>query len=621
MSTGTKTSLYMTDKIVIGVVIVGGTDPSLAFSAAEIALIKAQVLQGSHFLQGADYRAKIRFQYDFQEVTVDVADPISCPTYESCEAPWRNAALQKLGYNTSVEYVDAIIASKKTKWGYVAYFTKYKLKHFAYASGVRLVMNYSNDGWGPSLIHRVFAHESCHIFGAADEYGPCTCNPSGQNHVTNQNCVNCKTPQLPHVTCLMDKNVFSLCTWSRGQIGWGYFKESNLPIANFATWAAQGNVKVITGDFNGNGKTDIALVGGPGWGTQPVAFSNGDGTFNVTNQAIANFAVWAAQAGVKVITGDFNGNGKTDIALVGGAGWGTQPIAFSNGDGTFNVTNQPITNFASWAVTPGVKVITGDFNGNGKTDIALVGGHGWGTQPVAFSNGDGTFNVTNQPITDFAIWATQAGVEVITGDFNGNGKTDIALVGGPGWGTQPVAFSNGDGTFNVTNQPITNFASWAVTPGVKIITGDFNGNGRTDIALVGGPGWGTQPVAFSNGDGTFNVTNQPITNFATWASAPGLRIISGDFNGNGKTDIALVGGNGWHTVPLAFSNGDGTFGVSNINVQNFASWAITPNVKVVIGDFNKDGLMDLALLGGAGWATQPMASYQKGSYETVAGAV
>ena len=87
---------------------------------------------------------------------------------------------------------------------------------------------------------------------------------------------------------------------------------------------------------------------------------------------------------------------------------------------------------------------------------------------------------------------------------------DIALVRQtPGWASIPVAFSNGDGTWNITNGGAPNFIpNWANQPGVRVVTGDFNGNRLTDIALVRQtPGWASIPVAFANGDGTWNITN------------------------------------------------------------------------------------------------------------------
>jgi hypothetical protein len=281
--------------------------------------------------------------------------------------------------------------------------------------------------------------------------------------------------------------------------------------------------------------------------------ASSNGGLAVTNAPVGPFAGWAATPNVQVLVGDFNGDGLTDVALIGAAGWATMPVAFSNGDGTFNVTNLPITNFAGWAATANAKAIVGDFNGDGLADVALIGAAGWATMPVAFSNGDGTFNVTNLPITNFAAWATSANVQILVGDFNGDGKADVFLTGVSGWATMPVAFSNGNGSFNVTNLPITNFAAWAATANAKALVGDFNGDGKADVALTGPSGWATLPVAFSNGNGTFNVTNQPIINFAGWAATANAKPLIGDFNGDGKADVALTGPSGWATMPVAFS--------------------------------------------------------------------
>jgi hypothetical protein len=128
------------------------------------------------------------------------------------------------------------------------------------------------------------------------------------------------------------------------------------------------------------------------------------------------------------------------------------------------------------------------------------------------------------------------------------------------------------------------FGSWASTVGVTAIAGDFDGDGKSDIALTGGAGWNTLPVAFSNGNGSFRVTNITISSFATWATTAGAIPVSGDFDGDGASDIALVGGRRWNSIPVAFSNHDGTFNVTNGTVGTFASsWAQTPNAVPVCG--------------------------------------
>ncbi|MFE2245728.1 trypsin-like serine protease [Streptomyces lavendulae] len=339
-------------------------------------------------------------------------------------------------------------------------------------------------------------------------------------------------------------------------------------------------------DFNGDGRTDLALTGGQGWICLPVAMSKGDATFDVScNAPGMDWGNWAATPNVKLVSGDLNGDGRTDLALTGGQGWTCLPVAMSKGDATFNITcNTPGMYWGDWAAENGVKVISGDLNGDGKTDLALTGGAGWTCLPVAMSKGDGTFNVScNTPGMDWANWAATPNVKLVSGDLNGDGKTDLALTGGQGWTCLPVAISKGDGTFNITcNTPGMYWGDWAAENGVKVISGDLNGDGKTDLALTGGPGWTCLPVAMSKGDATFNVScNAPGMYWGDWAAEKGVKVISGDLNGDGKTDLALTGGQGWTCLPVAMSKGDATFNVScNTPSMYWGEWAAENGVKV-----------------------------------------
>ncbi len=77
----------------------------------------------------------------------------------------------------------------------------------------------------------------------------------------------------------------------------------------------------------------------------------------------------------------------------------------------------------------------------------------------------------------------------------------------------------------------------------------------TDLVEVGAANWASIPMASSNGDGSFTVTNLAVDTFATLATSPGVQIVSGDFNGDGKTDLAAIGVASWASVPVAFSTG------------------------------------------------------------------
>ena len=200
----------------------------------------------------------------------------------------------------------------------------------------------------------------------------------------------------------------------------------------------------------------ITLAGAPGFITIPLAASNGNGSFTVTNAPTPNFPIWAIDSRVRKLVGDFNGDGRADLALIGGwtngsTPWHTIPLAFSNGEvgGTFRVTNEDVGAFGGWATAAAAKLV-GDFNGDGRTDIVLLEGspdEWWWTIPLAFSNGNGTFRITNYgsppnhircarpPISQgdhddcFEKWAKSALAAKLVGDFDGDGRSDIALTG------------------------------------------------------------------------------------------------------------------------------------------------------------------------------------------------
>ncbi len=227
LSTGTPTSRYLIGSVAVGLVLVSRDHGAEAMTDAERTKILQEVQAGLDWLADAEPRAHLSWSYDIRPVTLSIAPGpyagVSEP-FERLERGWRDAALAALGYAAGrpgyQQYAKDLRAALGTSWAYIVFFTKYPLHHFAYAIWEKVVMHYDNDGWGPDNIHRVFAHESCHIFGAADEYGSCSCGGShGHLGAPNNNCVNCFPPGS-QVPCLMNANTLSVCEWTRRQLGW-----------------------------------------------------------------------------------------------------------------------------------------------------------------------------------------------------------------------------------------------------------------------------------------------------------------------------------------------------------------------------------------------------------------
>jgi hypothetical protein len=319
---------------------------------------------------------------------------------------------------------------------------------------------------------------------------------------------------------------------------------------------------VAVGDFNGDGKLDLAVVDYD-TGVVCILLGNGDGTFRPQVQYAAGTFPRA------VAVGDFNGDGKLDL-VVANSGGNNVSVLLGNGDGTFKAA----VNYSTGS-SPG-SVAVADFNGDGKLDLA-VANSGSNNVSVLLGNGDGTF----QAAVNYPTSAQPSSVAV--GDFNRDGKLDLVTANGSS-NNVSVLLGNGDGTF----KPHVDYPVAADAASVTIA--DFNDDGKLDLAVATtccGSGLTGVSILLGNGDGTF----QAQVDYATGDDA--FSTVVGDFNGDGKLDIAVASYSSAN-VSVLLGNGDGTFQTHvDYSTAGQPTW-------VAVGDFNRDGRLDLAVATEAG---------------------
>ncbi len=220
-ATEKDTSAYLIGKVAVNIIIVQGQAAPYTFGSMEVDTIVAEIQDGLGWLGSQEPKARVSWYYEIRQVSLDL-DPASVPDFS--EDTWRDAAMAQLGYPASWSGLEQFVADRRdalgTDWTYAVFVTRFPLWHFAYAFKPRVVMNYDLDGWGINDMDVITAHETCHIFGATDEYAESKCDPKERAGYLLAENGNCELGAGPHVPCIMRRNEWAICEYTRCQLGW-----------------------------------------------------------------------------------------------------------------------------------------------------------------------------------------------------------------------------------------------------------------------------------------------------------------------------------------------------------------------------------------------------------------
>jgi hypothetical protein len=311
------------------------------------------------------------------------------------------------------------------------------------------------------------------------------------------------------------------------------------------------------------------------------------GSLTLTNVPHGSFVVSAAAGGGVQLTvthavhNDFNGDGISDLLWRHSSGDVMAWLGVS--DGRFWLSDWHRNVGPDWQVAA-----TGDFDGDGKADLLWRSGDGHLTDWLGTSTGAFADNLNNLYRTVDADWQVAG-----TGDFDGDGKSDILWRNSDGRVTDWLGRAGGGFADNLGNFYRAVSTDWHV-----VGTGDFNGDGRADILWRSKDGWLTDWLGTANGGFVDNLANAYGFVATEWRVA-GI----GDFNGDGYADILWRNIDGRLTDWLGTANGSFTDNLANAYATVATDWQVQ-----AIGDFNGDGREDVLWRNSDGRITQWLGS-------------
>jgi len=355
---------------------------------------------------------------------------------------------------------------------------------------------------------------------------------------------------------------------SRGCI-WSFTTGIGNPTA--ATFLDGGNCGIMnadhlcSGDFNGDGYPDLAVVGYSPTDFLKVALNAGDGTFlSPTTYTTGQDPRWVA-------AGDFDGDGDLDLAVANTLS-SAIGIYRNLGSGTFTgPVNYGSPNY------PGA-LIAGDYDADGDLDLAVLGGSSQQHFLATYANdGSGIFDYQLQQLP----WGTYSLRLQQAADWEGDGDLDLLAARATGYGEpgDSLAVLGNDGMMRFTLSCLAPVADGAC----GVASHDFNGDGYRDAAVTSVY---TQTLTVLCGNAAGAIGSSQAYDLG---GSNSFTIRSGDFDGDGDIDLAA----GIHyplpgTVRLLKNDGAGGFADAS-DAGSWGPYALTD------ADFDRDGDLDLAL--------------------------
>ena len=304
--------------------------------------------------------------------------------------------------------------------------------------------------------------------------------------------------------------------------------------------------------------------------------------------------------------GDFNGDGKDDLLVHNG----NSIMLFRSNGAQLDLVFSAVERVpGSWQFQPGDRFYIGDFNGDGKDEVAVFNSTNWVMEYLGLLADDGNNGLKLIARYDDAMpgWQFNLNDRFYVADFDGDGRKDLFVFNGNNWAFPYLGMLRSwGGGFGLVRRYDGTMPGWEMRPGDRHVVGDFDGDGRTDLWVFNGTDWSIPYLGMLRSTGNAVAMAKRYDNkLPGWQMSSGDQFYVGDFDGDARADLYVFNGTNWAMAYLGMwrSLGRALCLVERYD-GNVPGWQMRRHDRHWVGDVNRDGRRDLFVYNHQDWRTE-----------------